>query len=445
MSSSEGESNSNAPHATSFVPPESQSNGDKTPTEKMKVIVQDDGSVVGEYAKVWNSRSGDYVREHIPISYTNWRRVPQNLKDNVWNALMDEFELDVPPKVARPLLEKSWSQKFRTYKTTLRPLLKTRNPLGAKPKGVDRDTWRKFVESESDPKKQQQNIKNAENRQKMQFTHCLGRRSYAQKQYMMKKEQPEKPIKRVDKWLAAHEHADGTVLESAKVKYDEVKAAIKRRKDASAAGEGCSSNALEDLDNDELAEVFGKDKKGGVRGVGSNVSKKQLIHMGVAMAKIEQHRKENEEVVSLKDELISHVNSRLDNFQGMIRSVLSKLSNVNESAAPLAVSTPAAVSDLCSNTVGLSGPNSPERPDLIPVILLDKFGKELANGYVVTDATSGVCHLKKVGLGEKKVYVEKVLEPNAPVWDPPQWGHDTLAGFARGGYLIWLDCWLKYV
>lgn len=89
MSSSEGESNSNAPSpASSLVPLEFQSNEDKTPTEKMKVIVQDDGSVVGEYAKVWNSRSGDYVREHIPISYTNWRRVPRNLKDNVWNALM---------------------------------------------------------------------------------------------------------------------------------------------------------------------------------------------------------------------------------------------------------------------------------------------------------------------------------------------------------------------
>ena len=94
MSSSEGESNSNASRESSFVPPESQSNGDKTPTEKMKVIVQDDGSVVGEYAKVWNSRSGDYVREHIPISYTNWRRVPQNLKDNVWNALMVNILLD---------------------------------------------------------------------------------------------------------------------------------------------------------------------------------------------------------------------------------------------------------------------------------------------------------------------------------------------------------------
>ena len=53
------------------------------------------------------------------------------------------------------------------------------------PRGIDPDIWKKFVENESDPKKKQLNAKNAENRSKLEFSHCLGRRTYAQKQYLL--------------------------------------------------------------------------------------------------------------------------------------------------------------------------------------------------------------------------------------------------------------------
>ena len=61
------------------------------------------------------------------------------------------------------------------------------------------------------------------------------------------------------------------------------------------------------------------------------------------------------------------------------------------------------------------------------------------------DATAKVCHFKQVGICEKKVYIEQVIEPNAHLWDPPQGGHDTLAGFVQGGFVIWLESWLKNV
>lgn len=212
----------------------------------------------------------------------------------------------------------------------------------------------------------------------------------------------------------------------------------------------------EDLDRDELAEVFGKETKGGVRGVGSHVSKKQLIQLGVAKSKIEQKSKASEETSAFKEEIIS----RLNNFENMMISFFSKGSNMN---TPPLVSTPP--SDLGSNSVNrpihlsqnlnhvfttMNVPNSPHSipttTDNPPVILLDKFRKELAKGYVVTDgAHANTCHFKQVGLGEKKVYIEEVIDPNARLWDPPQGGHETLAGFVQGGYVIWLESWLKHV
>lgn len=62
------------------------------------------------------------------------------------------------------------------------------------------------------------------------------------------------------------------------------------------------------------------------------------------------------------------------------------------------------------------------------VIVCDKFGKHLAKGYLVTDEN-----------------IDEVFDPDARLWDDPQGGHETLAGYVDGGFLIWLDCWLNYI
>lgn len=63
----------------------------KAENGKMKVIVEPYGSVVGEYAKVWNTHTGDFIRAHVPISYSDWRIMPQNFKDDVWTAFMVNY------------------------------------------------------------------------------------------------------------------------------------------------------------------------------------------------------------------------------------------------------------------------------------------------------------------------------------------------------------------
>ena len=63
----------------------------------------------------------------------------------------------------------------------------------------------------------------------------------------------------------------------------------------------------------------------------------------------------------------------------------------------------------------------------------------------MTNATAGLCHGRHVCNGEKKVYVERVLDPETRLRDAPQDGHETLASYVDGGFLIWLECWLKNV
>ena len=110
--------------------------------------------------------------------------------------------------------------------------------------------------------------------------------------------------------------------------------------------DGCSGTC-EDLDNDELTQVFGKEKRVGVRAVGSNISKRQLLHIGVGMSKADGKKKANEEAaVSLEEKIISHIDSKFHNFEATIMSLVSKLASV--SSSPL-VNTPS--SDIGSYSV----------------------------------------------------------------------------------------------
>ncbi|KAM7489657.1 hypothetical protein LguiB_027141 [Lonicera macranthoides] len=169
--------------------PSSQSSKTEKEKGKLHIVIAPNGSVVGNNSRKWSNRCGDFVRACVPVHYPDWRQVPKNFKDDVWRNLMDEFALDIPEEVARPMLEKGWSQKFRTYKTTLRKSLESENEEA--PRGMDPNHWKEFSENENKPKKKEQKIKNAENRAQLQYSHCLGRYSYAQKTYELYRSGPD--------------------------------------------------------------------------------------------------------------------------------------------------------------------------------------------------------------------------------------------------------------
>lgn len=73
----------------------------------------------------------------------------------------NRFDVNVLLGVARPLIEKPWPQKVKTYKNTLRHFLKNDDPLRVVPKGIDINIWTRFVENEIQPKEKLQNKKNS--------------------------------------------------------------------------------------------------------------------------------------------------------------------------------------------------------------------------------------------------------------------------------------------
>ncbi|KAM7528957.1 hypothetical protein LguiB_032367 [Lonicera macranthoides] len=259
------------------------------------------GSVVRSNSRKWSNRCGDFVRSCVPVKYSDWRQVPQNFKDDVWPNLMDEFEIDIPEEVARPMLEKGWSQKFKTYKITLRKSLESEKEKA--PRGMDPNHWKEFSENESNLKKKEQKIKNAENRAQLQYSHCLGHYSYAKKTH-------------------------------------ELEANTKRK-----SGDEGSSTTIE---NDGLTQVFGKDHRGRIREVGSHISKKQMVIVEIGKAKELAKKKEMAKGDALKDEMMTSVQSQIQTMHADLKNDLmlsmqtllnSFMNSANESS-PLMRVTP---------------------------------------------------------------------------------------------------------
>ena len=71
------------------------------------------------------------------------------------------------------------------------------------------------------------------------------------------------------------------------------------------------------------------------------------------------------------------------------------------------------------------------------VVLLSEELKEVAKGHLGTQKT---CHHREVVHGEKVVWVEKVFDPEAPIYEVPQNGNYKLFDIIDGGFVIWPEC-----
>ncbi|KAF5189060.1 hypothetical protein FRX31_021353, partial [Thalictrum thalictroides] len=209
-----------------------------------------------------------------------------------------------------------------------------------------------------------------------------------------------------------------------------------------------------DLNADALAEVFGPEKKTYTRGVCSYTSKKQVQIAAIGKALLYNANSSTSKLEAQMEVVQSDIKNMSKAFMALMYQVSSNAaSGVHP---PPSTNTPQA--EVGSNSA--HRPSQPRPQNLMnlfdhvdqdrrsvvqtKVILLDSSQKEVAEGYVVTNETTGICHGKTIFPGEKKIYVQKVLDGNALIYDGPQDGLNTLHDIIDGGYLVWLDARLKY-
>ncbi|XP_040374621.1 uncharacterized protein LOC121052806 [Rosa chinensis] len=84
--------------------------------KKLKVNSNADGEPIGKAAKEMQSYIGVLARTKIPISINDWRNVPLDEKDKIWNSIQDAY---VVPKEWKKLVITSAGHKWREFKSKL--------------------------------------------------------------------------------------------------------------------------------------------------------------------------------------------------------------------------------------------------------------------------------------------------------------------------------------
>ncbi|QHO13697.1 uncharacterized protein [Arachis hypogaea] len=162
---------------------------------------------------------------------------------------------------------KSWKEtRLRLYNAYFEPTSTTEENIENRPPGIDREHWRWFLEYRAKPETKEKCKKNAKNRSKQQYTHTGGSKSFARR-IEEESEQQGRIVGRGELWIAVHKKKDGSYMN------DEARAIGERIEEIEQQDE--SSRVLSQ--NDSIAQVFGKEKPGRVRGVGFGPTPSQLF------------------------------------------------------------------------------------------------------------------------------------------------------------------------
>ncbi|RYQ91944.1 hypothetical protein Ahy_B09g098009 [Arachis hypogaea] len=227
------------------------------------------GDEAGLLSGVLGLLGSDYAK--FPIGKESWHKV--TTKNKVYNECVKQifhFDEDSEGSIKKYILQsmgRSWKEtRLRLYNAFYEPTFTFEQNIEHRPPGIDREHWREFLEYRAKPETKEKCKKNATNRSKQVYTHTGGSKSFARRMEEESEEQGRR-IGRGELWIKVHKKNDGSYMN------EEARAIGERIEEIEQQDE--SSRVLSQ--NDSIAQVFGKEKPGRVRGVGFGPTPTQLF------------------------------------------------------------------------------------------------------------------------------------------------------------------------
>ncbi|KAF9600464.1 hypothetical protein IFM89_009379 [Coptis chinensis] len=225
---------------------------------------------------------GQVARTHCPPMYKDWAEVPLLMKDELWKDVLEEIDLPLIRKECTlRKLNTAWKQKKyelrKVYDMYLIDAERKRNG----PKEVKKEEWEAFVDmcSIEEDKIKRCNGKLA--RENMKNPHTTGRMGAAPVIEQLKKDSPTGEVSRTQGYVATHTRRDGSFINTeTRQSLEEINRLVSVEPDI----------VERDLDNDPVAMVIGRDRRGRVRGLGGGVTK-TVYHASAPYKEIAQREK----------------------------------------------------------------------------------------------------------------------------------------------------------
>ncbi|KAJ0711979.1 hypothetical protein HanOQP8_Chr09g0329881 [Helianthus annuus] len=273
------ESNSDSDHAEENKSQRGPTIKSKSSKGKLIITYNKKGVPIGKESVALSTFEGLVARTMIPITYTTWRKVGKETKEELWQYVMAHFVVD--PKSRKQTIQ-SIGTKWRNFKHTLyRDYIETQKDDPEQKKSLlnpplkypflKKEDWKLFVAQRTSKQWEETSKKAKKVRAHHKYNHHLSRKGYARltTEIMQETGLEEEEIDRAMLWKRARELKIGGFDSDVQVVVDR----IDKLKESD-SGEGTCGT------HDVLTQALGTDEqRGHVRGMGKFVTPQQYFYL----------------------------------------------------------------------------------------------------------------------------------------------------------------------
>ncbi|CAN8290427.1 unnamed protein product [Cochlearia groenlandica] len=258
----------------------------------------------------------------LPINYEDWRKVPKQIKNDVWDLIQEYFHFDALNENYKKFAMKSLSRKWKVLKlrlwhdygkNTFEESIKSR------PYGIKEEEWESFVRVKFSKKAK----RNKKSRSHYKTPHTLGSKSIARKSKEIFQDTGKRPS-RAEIFVLSRKKADQSyVNEEARELSEKL---IEKMKENTSTD--INNNSTCSSKKDAFSQVFGDEPNGRVRCVGLGPTPSTFFQNHTASST--SGREAETEIKDLRNQV-----SDLENKLEKMNELEAKMEKMNELEAKL--------------------------------------------------------------------------------------------------------------
>ncbi|XP_062101522.1 uncharacterized protein LOC133807298 [Humulus lupulus] len=377
---------------------------------RLEVKFNSTGQPIGETSVTLSSFLGPLVREIVPITIPDWRKVTKELKDILWNYVQARYKVDEDWQ--KRYIIRSMADLWRASKSRLvAKLQEAPNEevrLKLRPKNIkSADEWKTFVREKTSSEFKAKSEKFRE-RRKNYVPHTCSRKGYARLIDDLMNDSASKEVpSRIDVWTKAHKKKNGEPINADVAETFELVEEYKK---------DTIMSSVTGVNEDILSKVIGPEKNSYVRAYGRGVTQTKLAIGSMRdgyMTHLKGQRKELKEkmihmehMIQLKDQY-KELKERMTHMDQLIHSLMK---NQNQSDQTVEQSHIQVSGDMNAkvNTHG----------DRCKILDWCGSGETIADGHFISSDPKDLVHHIPLGPNAMKVGIDSVRQPGAFLWRP---------------------------
>nr|XP_027113245.1 uncharacterized protein LOC113731920 isoform X5 [Coffea arabica] len=333
---------------------------------RISVTTNELGQPVGPEASKLVSFLGTLARNGnlAPLTYVDWRAVPEESKENMWEEVQKKFEIDPNSKswVIKSLGKKwkDWKSKLKTAHYITHATDEER--LADRDERVLPEQWAYLVSHWSSEEAEKRSATNRANRAQQKFGHVTGTKSFARiREEQRVKRSDGKAPSRAELFILTRTRKDGKPVNEAS------SAVITQLREIGSQPQNAFQN--NNAGGDVFSQVVGRDRHGRVRCLGLGPSPSDFVGQKPTQAEaMKMVTEANDEVRQMKERLVAMEQTCTQMAQQMA-TMMSMMSSMQKN------STADNVPDVVVNGSGNSEGSPDQQVQSLPLRRSSRKGK----------------------------------------------------------------------